>query len=183
MSKKWNSDIMFPTDSDYIARIVGATFAPSSKGNPMLTLSFEVVSPQEKEVAGEMVVMAGIKAKKYYVTSALDESGEVDVEKSERCVETIKKLAESLGIGELDLSNINTQPWLGKLCYAQMSSNITEQRKTPTASQIEAAKKAGKRPEGDVMKHPVTGKALIEYWPQIDQIFGLAPSDGVNMAY
>jgi len=181
MSKKWNSDIMFPTDSDYIARIVGATFAPSSKGNPMLTLNFEVVSPQEKEVAGEMVSLAGVKAKKYYVTSALDESGDVDVEKSERCVETINKLADSLGIESLDLSNIDTKPWLGKLCLVQMSSNVTEQRKTPTASQIEAAKKAGKRPEGDVMKHPVSGKNLIEYWPQIDEIFGLASSDGVTV--
>lgn len=183
MSKKWNSEIQFPTDSDYINRIVGATFAPSKKGNPMLTLNFEVVSPQEKEVAGEQVVLAGVKSTRYFVTQSLDESGEVDVEKSQRAADTLKELCAKLKIDDVNFENIDTKPFLGKLVYTAMSSNVVERRKEPTAAQIAAAKAAGKRPEGDIMKHPITGKNLINYWPQIDDIFGLAPSDGVQVAF
>ena len=35
MSKKWNSDIMYPTDSDYVARIVGANFGAAATGTPL----------------------------------------------------------------------------------------------------------------------------------------------------
>ena len=61
-----------------------------------------------------------------------------------------------------------------------MSSKEDAKRKTPTGEQIAKAKAAGKRPEGDVMKHPVTGKALYNYWPQIDEIFALAPEQSVG---
>lgn len=181
MSKKWNSDIMFPTDSNYIARIVGASFGPASTGTPMITLDWEVVSPQEKEVAGESITVAGVKVKTRYVTDAKDSE---DTEAKGNIRSRVKDTLEKLGYeGEIDWDNLNVDALKGKLVYVQMSANIVQQRKEPTLEQIAAAKKSGKRAEGTIMKHPVTGKELIQYWPQIDEIFELAPSDGVKMPY
>ena len=64
----------------------------------------------------------------------------------------------------------------GKLVMVQMNSRIDPQRKTPTVAQLEEAKRTGKRAEGDIMKHPMTGKELVKYWPQITDIYGLVPA-------
>lgn len=172
---------MYPTDSDYVARIVGATFGAAATGTPMITLDWEVVSPQEKEVAGEMITVAGVKIKSRNVTDAKDTE---DIEAKENIRNRVKDMFAKLGQeGEIDWDNVNVEPLRGKLVYLQIGCSVQEQRKNPTLAQIEAAKKSGKRAEGDIMKHPITGKKLVQYWPQIDEIFGLAPADGVKMPY
>jgi hypothetical protein len=187
MSVKWNSKIMFPTDSAYKARICGAEFGRSkSSGNPMITLTWEVVAPQEVEVAGELVNIAGVQCTQYYSTSTLDSDSEsgLDDEKTKNNRKKTQELYTTLGIEDpIDFENPDTKVLLGKCAYVGMKSDVNERRKTPTIAQIETAKKAGKRPEGDLMTHPITGAKLVDYWPKITDVFGLCAEDSVAAAY
>lgn len=186
MSEKWSFKIPFPVESNYVNRITEVSFGPSkSSGNPMITMTCEVVMPQEIEAGGEMYNIAGVKTTNYYTTKTLTQGG-FDEEKTENQVKRIKDLltmlfpenpeyADKFNPDNPDADVLKAMQ--GKLILTQMSAEVTERRKTPTAAQIEEAKKTGKRPEGDVMKHPITGKPLISYRPKIDEIFGLAPED------
>lgn len=185
MNQKWNATVQFPTDSNYVNRITGVTFGPSnSSGNPMITLACEVVQPDEVEIGGVMFNIAGTPTKNYYTTQTEDE---------EKTANARKRVTDLLTLLGIDTSNLNwdnlgpqLEPLKGKLILTMMSCTIQERRKNPTAAQIEAAKKQGLtdfRNIGDVMKHPVSGKALINYWPKIDEIFGLAPDQTVGGPY
>lgn len=187
MSTKWNASMQFPTDSNYTNRILSAKFGPSnSSGNPMVTLECEVVQPEEVEIAGENVTIAGVNTKSYYTTQVTDNE--------ERTVSSRKRLVDLLNNLGIDTSNLNwdnlgpqLQPLVGKCILTMMSAQVQERRKTPTAAQIAEAKKNGVtdfRNIGEVMKNPVTGKPLINYWPQISEIFGLSPDQtGGNKPY
>ena len=185
MSQKWSSAVQFPTESNYANRIVKASFGPSNNsGNPMITLECEVVAPEEVEVGGVMFNIAGVNTKNYYTTKTDDEEKTINARKR------VTNLLTLLGIdtSNLDWDNLGPQikPLEGRVILTMMSAQIQERRKTPTASQIEAAKKQGLtdfRNLGDVMKHPITGKSLINYWPKIDEIFGLSPDQTVGGSY
>ena len=180
--QKWNSKVQFPSDSCFVNRVTDATFGPSnSSGNPMLTLTCEVVSPATYEIGTETYNIAGVQTKNYYTTAV-----QGDDERTAECQKRFKALWELFGLdpNTINWDNPDVSPLRGKLILTQMSPDIEPQRKNPTAAQIEAAKKTGARPEGDVQKHPVTGAPLINYWPKIREIFGLAPQqDGVQMPY
>lgn len=187
MSKKWDASVMFPTDSNFVNRVIAAEFGPSaSSGNPMVTLTCEVVQPEEVEVNGETVTISGVKTTNYYVTTSLDkETKEVDEGKTAANRDKFKSLWSMMGLNpdEINWDNVDTKPMLGKLLLTQMESEMQERRKNPTATQIAAAKAKGVRAEGDIMKHPVTGKSLVQYWPKIREVFGVKESDGVSVAY
>ena len=73
MASKWNSNIQFPTDSNFVNRIVEAEFGESkNSGNPMVTLELEVVTPAEVEIGGVMYNIAGVGCKQYYTTLCMD---------------------------------------------------------------------------------------------------------------
>lgn len=186
MPKKWNADIMFPNDTNYIIRPCGVQFQPSNAGNPQLIMEFEVVAPQEVEVAGEMVTLAGVKVKNYYPVTVFEDDGKtIDETRTKDARERLVKLyVDGFGITDVDIdyNNPDTKVLLGKPAYAHLKPEVTEQRKAPNATQIEAAKKLGKRPEGDLLKNPITGKVLIKYWPRLEEIFGPAPAGG-TMGY
>jgi len=179
----WNAEVPFPSDSCFKNRIIGAKFAPANSGNPMITLELEVVEPVTYQVGDQEVNIAGVKAKMYFITKVLDLDGKVDETKTAQCRARVfvsnnpsqPSLYEKLGVdgAEVDTDNPPVSKLLGKLVYTQMSSEATEQRKTPTVEEIAKAKKAGTRPLGSVMKHPMTGKALVKHWPKIDEIFGV----------
>ena len=178
----WNAEIQFPSDSCFKNRIIGAKFAPANSGNPMITLELEVVEPQTYTVGDKEVNIAGVKAKMYFITKVMD-GDEVNEEKTAQCRARVfvsanpeqPSLWEKLGLdgAAADPENPNMNDLLGKVVFTQMSSEPVEQRKTPTAEEIAKAKKAGTRPQGAVMKHPVTGKALVKYWPKIEEIFAV----------
>ena len=173
MALKWSSKVMFPRDN-FVLRCVDEDFSPSkSSGNPMITLEFEVHSPEEVSVAGEQYTVAGVTSKMYFPTIVFaDGEGNKDVEKTERSQARVKELYELFG---LDSSNINFEnpslAFKGKLVHALMYGDAQEQRKAPTPEQ------AAKRQQGDILKNPITGKPLISYFPKVDTIFGLAQAD------
>jgi hypothetical protein len=179
----WNSEIQFPSDSCFQNRIIGAKFALSSKGNQMITLELEVVEPKTYMIGEQEVNIAGAKAKMYFNTKMFEENGEVDEDKTAVCRARVfgpsqsdkPSLYELLGLdgSAVDPENPLMSDLLCKVVFTQMSSDPTEQRKTPTADEIAKAKKAGTKPLGTVMKHPKTGKPLVKYWPKIEEIFGV----------
>jgi hypothetical protein len=154
----------------------------------MLTLEMEVVSPETVEVAGEEINIGGVKTKNYYVTTILKDDGSVDekatAEQREKYLTGVESgLLPRLGIdpATINWDNIDAKGLFeGKLVLTQMSPDIEPQRKNPTSAQIAAAKKMNTRPEGDVQKHPITGKTLINYWPKVREVFGLATSQGTT---
>jgi hypothetical protein len=178
MAKKWSAQLKFPTTSDTICRIVGASFGPSnSSGNPMVTVETEIVTPEEVEIDGEMVTISGVKAKNYFVTEVKD-----DAEKTTKRRETFQHFwSVILEIKEpINWDNIDTKPMLGKLVMTFMEPEEEERRADPTAAERAKDKNA----KGKVLINPKTRRPMVNYWPKIREFFGLAPNqDGVKMAY
>lgn len=176
--------MMFPTDSNYVARCVNATFGEAkSSGNDQVAFDWEVVEPQEVEINGEMVNIAGIKCKTYAtVTNYVD--GIVDDSKTTASRERLKKLFEDAGLTfeGADFENLDVSGFKGLLFYVKMDSTRQEQRKTASVAELEEAKKKGIHPSqaGAVMKNPATGKDLISYFPAIREVFGLCASTGAT---
>ncbi len=194
----WNQKIMFPSDSNFVIRITDVEFGPSkSSGNNMFTLGWEIVSPESANIAGEEYDISGVHSgpmnKIYYPTEGADE------EKTANCLKRLTGTGEQLGlltmafadkpelISTLNPKGPNTEilDSLEGMCFfCQMSPEVQPQRKNPTAEQIAAAKAKGlKRAEGDIQKHPVTGKNLITYMPKVREIFGKAENVGANKPY
>lgn len=182
-ARKWSPSIQWPTASDYKLRILDAVFGPSAKGNPMITLSLEVESPEEMEVAGEKFTVAGQQLK-YYITTgmspvegATDEQSAALAEKIEKMRKGVVELLSKMGMKEeqINWDNIDTTPLKGKLIFSLVDAKPDERRKNPTAAQIAAAKAKGEEALGDIMKDPMTGQPLVTYWPKIVTIFGLVP--------
>lgn len=171
---------MFPNDTNYRARVLSATFGPSaSSGNPMITLEYEFYFPEEIEVAGKQYNISGVKCKKYHVTSMKD-----DAEKTESMRAELKeKLFSRFEIAEINWDNIDTTKFLGKAVLVHANSEAEEQRKDPTVAQIAEAKAKNTRPQGDVLKHPVTGQDMIFYRPSIREVFALAPTGSAQATY
>lgn len=193
MAEKWNSKVQFPNDSGFVVRIVGVKHdASKSSGNPMITLSTEVVSlngSPEVEIGGKIYNIAGVESDSYYVTAHPGDE-EKTKQDQDRLFDPETGLLNALQIDRstVDWANLMPilEPFKGKLLLVQMSPDIVEQTKNPTAAQLEAGKKQGLKPnqiKGDVQKHPVTGKALINYFPKVRTVFALAPQDGVAMPY
>lgn len=195
-AKDWNFKIQFPSNSNFINRIKSVEFGPAkSSGNPMLTVKCEVISPEVVDVAGELVNIAGVETTNYYTTKVVGDdkrSGEV----IERLVSTNPEQPGLLTILFPDnpefVSEFNPEnpdqtvlkAMVGKCIMTSMSPKVEPMTATPTSEQIEDAKAKRIRPVGSPMKHPVTGKPLTSYRPQINEVFALAPEGaGANRPY
>jgi hypothetical protein len=160
---------MFPQDN-YIVRCIDESFGPSkSSSNPMITLGFEIVAPDEVEVGGEHINVAGVQTTGYYTTQVIDGDGQLDLEKTSNCRQRLADLYKAFG---LDFEDFNPEnPVLGfkgKVVHVLMYGKEQERRKSPTAEQLK------NKQQGDIIKNPLTGKAVITYQPTIGQIYGLA---------
>lgn len=186
---QWNSNIQFPTDSNFVNRITSVEFGPSkSSNNPMFTVKCEVISPDAVDVGGEQVGISGVETTNYFTTKTFvkekDGSTSIDEVKSAKNLKNCKELIAKLFPDKPEyLENYNPEnpdaemvkAMVGLCILTQMSPKIEPKRKNPTSEQIAKAKALGKHPEGDVMNNPVTGKPLTRYTPEIREIFALAP--------
>jgi len=173
MANKWNTSIPWNKDTSYVIRCLEANFGPSKAGNPMITFKYEVVAPETMEVAGEQYMIAGTPLQTWQVCKTL-EDGVVNVEKTQKNMENLKKLFTAFGLpsDSINPENVDTSGFIGKVVYALLYNDQTEQRKSPTAEQL----KAGQR-QGDVLLNPLTKQPLKNNYPKIGEIFGLAPTD------
>jgi hypothetical protein len=172
MSKKWNMEIAWERQSNYKLRCVEETFGLSSKDSPMITLKFEVVSPEEMEVAGEVYNIAGTPLRYFQVTKSMAD-GQVDVDKTAECKKRLEKLYAAF---DLPTDNINpenpTLGFKGKVVYAMLENSVTEKRKSPTKEQLAKGVK-----QGDILLNPKTNQPLTSNYPKISEIFGTASVD------
>lgn len=189
--QKWTNSVSFPADSSYVCRVVEEAFGPSSKGNPMITLTPEIVSPETVEIAGVQYNIAGVQPAKMYFNVKTMDGEEVDVEKTQSNFERVFKSndPEKKSLYELfelptdtegfDFEN-PTLGFKGKLFFCVITDKVKARLKAPTPAELEIAKKKSIHPSqaGSPMKNPVTGKDLITHTPTVGEIFGLAPSDG-----
>lgn len=171
MATKYNKSIKLPKDN-YILRVVDESFGPSkSSGNPMITLKTEVQSPDEVNVGGEQVTVAGL-AIPYYITVANLQDAEKSEACKKRCIvgkENDPGLYQKFGIDPATFNQEN--PGLGfkgKLFHALLNSKTEAVRKDPTPEQ------QAKGEQGDIIKNPVTGEDKVYYQVQIEEIYGLA---------
>jgi hypothetical protein len=172
MAIKWNQGIEFPKEN-YVLRCTEESFGPSkSSGNPMITLEFEVQSPDEVPVGDDIITVAGVPLRTYLTTKVLDGDGDIDAEKTENCAKRLEKIYAAFG---LDFSNFSpdnpTVGFKGKLVHAYCYAKEEEDRKAPTKEQV------AKRQQGDVIKNPITGKSRLRYQPQVGEVYGLAQGD------
>jgi hypothetical protein len=199
-AKDWNFQIQFPTNSNFVNRITSLTFETAkSSGNPMLKLECEVISPETVDVAGELVNIAGVKTVSYYTTKVIGDDDK-SIEASSKCLERITgNNPERPGLLRIlfpdnpefcdqfnaeNPDNDMLKKAEGLCILTAMSAKAEERRATPTAAEIEAAKAKRQRPQGAIMKNPRTGKPLVSYRPQVNEIFALAPEGaGANRAY
>ncbi len=194
----WNQKIMFPSDSNFVIRLTDTEFGPSkSSGRNMFSFGWEIVSPESCNIAGEEYDISGVHSgpmnKLYYATES------DDAEKQANAIKRLTGTGEQLGLLTMAFAdkpellatfnptgpNTEILDALEGVCFfCQMSPEVQPQRKNPTAEQIAEAKKKGlKRAEGDIQKHPVTGKNLITYLPKVREIFGKAENVGANKPY
>ena len=182
MSTKWSSEIKFPKDSDYILRVTKAEFGESkSSGNPMITLYHEVVAPETKTVDGEDVEVAGVSVglKTYHTVISKLEDGSVDVVKTQKNNDRLKKLFEEqygVSFAYFNPENPNLEGFLGKEVYALIDDEATEKRKAPTKEQLAKGIR-----QGDVLLHPATKKPLIDHYPKIKEVFCPVPKTGAGL--
>lgn len=189
MSKQWNSSMQFPQDSDYILRVNSAEFGESkSSGNPMITLDVEVISPNEKEVGGEMITVAGTKPQNMYLTtkSIKKPDSTENLDKSKEKILLMNPELKSI-VDSMDPDNVS-QALLdglkGACFFAVVYSKPEPRRKSPTQAQVEEAKTKGVEPVGDIMKNPITGEPLNYYKIGVGEIFGPAPKTaGANKPF
>lgn len=174
-AQKWNQKVQFPRDN-YVVRVTDESFGPSkSSGNPMITLEFEVVSPEEVQVGTGTYTVVGVgNIRRYYPTIVYaDAEGTVDTEKTANAQERVRELYRLFGMDDKAINFENPElAFKGKKVYALLYADEVEQRKAPTAEELKQGKK-----QGEILKNPITGKALISYYPKIDEVFGIAPDD------
>ena len=181
-AQKWNSSIKFPNDN-YVLRVIEEGFAPSKgSGNPMITLTTETVgllkndgtTTPEVDVGGDLYLITEIKITSYYPTIvfSLDADRTIDEVKTQKAQERVKELYEKFG---MDNSNINFEnPVLGfkgKQVMVYLQDEAKPKRRSPTKAQLEQGIR-----EGEVIVNPVTREAVVDHWPRLNRVYGLATS-------
>ena len=173
---KWNTSVMFPQDN-VVLRCIEQTFGPSkSSGNPMITLGYEIVSPESFNIAGVDYSVQGLKITPGYYTTATLDDAEKTKQNEERVFNSTSPERPSLyELFEIDTTGIDkNNPKLefkGKLIHALLTSEVKEKTKSPTAEQLKKGLKIG-----DVIKNPKTGKPEVTFYPKIVKLYGIAES-------
>lgn len=168
---KWNADKQLPYDN-YVVRVIEEDFAPSQKGSPMVTWKFEIASPNSVIIGNEDVIIAGVRLSLMRrVLKSVNDDGSENEGKTKTVREMFNKFITDCGLpAETNFEN----PALGlkgKLLHVAIKAPEVAKRKTPTAEQLAKGEK-----QGDILLNPITGKPNVQYWPEIDIVYGAAPS-------
>lgn len=161
----WTPKTQFPTDN-YIIRCIGEEVGVSqSSGNPMVTLEWEIVNCEPKQIGDELVDFDGTKFKSYHVTANRE-----DEEKSNKVFKYYQDgVLTKCGIDVSEGWDDENPPSVkGKVVYALLKGEENKSYAQPTKEEREAGKKVGK-----VLQDPITGKDLVIYKPILSIIHGL----------
>lgn len=180
----WNNKMPFPKDR-YVLTCIEETFDVSkSSGNPMLTQTWEIVSPEFVEQGENKLNVAGCKVTRYVTTKVRSTKEEIEAgagpwntERSDKNWARFHNELLLLGFpedGEVDDENPPIFA-LNKTVDAIVYAKADVARKSPTPEQ------ARRRQMGDPIKD-ADGKDVVTYQLQIDSILGLA-SKQTNVAF
>lgn len=181
---------MFPKATHYKNRFTEFTFKNSkSSGNAMIEVKCEVVAPTHVEIGDDTVDITAVKTTNYWTVTVFEDDGRtVDAEKTATVREKLKTILSCfkhngkpvIDVATINWDNPNLNALKGKIALTQMEAEVKEQRGTPSKKDLEEAKKKGIDPSqaGPILKDPVTGKQLVQYWPKIKTFFGLDSGGG-----
>lgn len=169
------NNVALPKDR-YAIQCTEEEFGESSKGNMMITRTWEIVSPTEKPINGQTYGIAGIVLKQYLTTVCFKEGAngkEVDTAKTATMMGQVFEDYKKLGLPCEDIDE-NNPPLLAKglVVNAILLSKEFQQTKSATPEQLAKGQKYG---------DPILdedGKALHSYKVQLDYngILGLSQS-------
>lgn len=162
MAKKWNKSVQFPCNN-YLLRCIEEEIGSTKKGTPTVKLTFEVVSPENGEIAGEQYEVVGAKIWHNIYFKSVDDSGNLNEEKTAKMTAMVGEFYEKLGLtynGNPDNPNLGFK---GKFVWATLDNREEAKRKNPTAEQLKLG-----RP-GDVLTHPVTGEPMVNNYPTVTE--------------
>ena len=183
-TKNWDASVEVPTNSDYILRVLEVKTAPSSAGNPMITLIEEIAAPAEVVCTnGETVNIAGVKITSYFSFKVLNEDGSIDEVKTANAQARVFSNSEKTALFQLygidvtpdQYDNPPIDKLIGEQQYARVKPDVRVKHDSPTAADL----KAGKR-EGKVSINPKTKKPIQTYYLKVEERYGLA--EGGNSA-
>ncbi len=165
----------------YAIRCIEEKFAPNNNGNPMVTLGFEIVSPEtiKSPFTGETLEIAGAKVKPQYMTLGAKDPEKPGKFLPKETKEAIDRYADfrircQLPIPEEGIDNENpVMDYKGKVFDAILDSEEFMQRATPTPEQKSAGKLGDPILDND-------GKEMKSHKPFISQILGPSNVDVSN---
>lgn len=168
-TKAWNKNIFFPKDN-YILRCKAAKFGPNSNGNPMVTLEWEIVNQEPKQIGDQLIDFDGVTIYQYSVLKVVagDDQEEATKKAFARYAELLERCGMDISEGIDDENPIMPK---GKVVHASVYGKENASFASPTPEQRAKGQKVG-----SILKDPITGKDTIVYQPTIEQIYG--PYDG-----
>lgn len=160
----------------YRIRVLTAVFGMSSKGNPMITVTWEILSDKDGsdvvQIGDRKFNIAGKQITQWFPTAVIG-----DLVKTEAAQGRVFDLYEKCGVpqDEIDENNPDVSILQNKVVEAILYSQENKKYKEPTAEQRAQGAKVG-----DVIM--VDGKPLVIYQPAVDMIIGPA-SQGAGLPY
>lgn len=181
--RTWNKSIFFPKDN-YVLRITDEVKKPSSAGNPMVVLEFEIIECPRKKIGDDLVDFNGVKWNTWNVTKVnpdkdtTPEEAAVSSQKAfDRYNEFLAKCGVEVAQKNEGWDDENPPSVKGKIVYASCYGLQVISRKSPTPEQ------KAKKEEGDILIDPITGKEVITWKPQIEQIYGVYDKEVKTSAF
>src|SRR6266403_4427948 len=163
IAKSWNNKTFWPKDN-YILRCLEQKFAPNSNGNPMVTLEWEIVNQEPKQIGPDLIEFDGIKFSSYHVIKM--PGNEEDSNKAfNRFCEMLDKCGIDISEG---VDDENPPSLKGVVVHASVYGREQPSYASPTPEERAKNLKVGK-----ILKDPITGKDTINFSPTIEQIYGL----------
>lgn len=167
----WNSRMYFPKNN-YTVRIIDEVNKPSSKGNPMVTLEFEIVNSSPVKIGDNGIVeFDGVTFKKYFTTG--------NPNNKELDQKAFNKYDEFLRLCGIDTTNgwDNEAPpsVLGKVLKCNLYGKETVQRADPTEEEKQSPDEEVRK--GKILVNEITGKEVRGYQIDVGQFYGICTDE------
>lgn len=162
-AQQWKPSLPFPKDN-YAIRCIDEKIDKSKKGNPMVTLEWEIVNAAPQMVQDKLVEFDGVTFKTYHTTRVInkdDATVEEIAKSSQKAFDEYGKLLAKAGYDVSEgYDDENPPRMLGKIMYVCLRAEERIEYKEPNAEQ----KAAGK--PGDIIKDG-NGKDRKTYSPRV----------------
>jgi hypothetical protein len=170
---QWNNKLPFPKDR-YTIRCIEESFGLSkSSDNPMISRTWEVLTPELVTIGDKQVNVAGAKIQQYVVCKVKDpETGGWDAKKSDVKFGQLRDDLTALGYEGEEIDDENPPMiGMGKVVDAILYGKVNQSFREPTPEEKAQGKRVG-QPIKDG-----AGNDVKTYQINIDTILGLATAE------